>query len=99
MMSDTNNNAGDFDWPLAFEAERILHSHRDAFLSANRFARRLLDRMRDETGADFFEWIDYLALPPEAEEQLRGAGFVTQETMETPDGEVVLHHPRVTLPR
>jgi hypothetical protein len=96
-MSDTKN--GDFDWPLAFEAEKILHSHLEAFLDANHFARRLSERMRAETGTDFFEWIDHLALPPEAQGPLRDAGFVTEEGMETPNGDVVLHQPRATLPR
>ncbi len=94
-----SHNPKDFDWPLAFEAEKILRSHLEVFLSANLFARRLSDRMRDETGTDFFEWIDHLALPPDAEEPLRGAGFVTEEGVETPEGEVVLHQPRATLPR
>src|SRR5580692_12780437 len=88
----------DFDWPLAFEAEKILHSHLNAFLTANRFARRLSDRMRDDTSTDFFEWIDHIVLPPDAGEILRGAGFVAEAGVETPEGEVVLHHPRVTLP-
>jgi hypothetical protein len=94
-----SHNPNDFDWPLAFEAEKILHSHLEAFFSANRFASRLSDRMRDETGTDFFEWMDHLAVPPDVGESLRGAGFVTEEGVETPEGEVVLHHPRATLPR
>ena len=30
--------------------------------------------MRDETGTDFFEWVDHLVLPPEEEQALLGRG-------------------------
>jgi hypothetical protein len=55
--------------------------------------------MRDETGTDFFEWIDHLVVSPEDEEPLRQAGFIPDADAETPNGERVLHHPRATLPR
>ena len=53
-----------FDWPLANGAEDLLRAHSEAFLERNTFARVLADRMRDETGTDFFEWIDHLILLP-----------------------------------
>jgi hypothetical protein len=90
---------GNFDWPVAYEAERMLHGQMAAFLSLNSIARRLSERMREETGTDFFEWIDHLVLPPESEKPLRGAGFVADEGLETPPGEMALHHPQATLPR
>lgn len=93
------SDANDFDWPLAFEAERVLRSQLEAFLGVNRLARRLAQQMRDEAGTDFFEWIDFMALSPEAVEPLRAAGFIKEEGTEGPEGEVVLHHPRATLPR
>jgi hypothetical protein len=89
----------DFDWPLAFEAEGLVRSHLEAFLEVNGFARVLAERMREETGTDFFEWTDHLVVAPEAEEALRAAGFVEETGVETPDGAVVLHCPRATLPR
>jgi hypothetical protein len=54
--------------------------------------------MRDESGTDFFEWIDHLVLPPENEFALREVGFVNDEVEALP-GDLVLHHPRATLPR
>jgi hypothetical protein len=87
-----------FDWPLAFDAEKILRQVMDSFLDRNRFARHLAGRMREETGTDFFEWIDHLVLQPEAEPDLRAFGMV-EDRVETPGGETVLHHPRATLPR
>src|SRR5579859_4242001 len=88
-----------FDWPLAYEAEKFLRQRVETFLQANTFAHRLSHRMRDETGTDFFEWIDHLALSPEDEKPLRQAGFILDAAAETPNGELVLHHPRATLPR
>jgi hypothetical protein len=87
-----------FDWPLAFDAEKLLRQHLNSFLERNSFARQLAVRMREETGTDFFEWIDHLVLPPENEQPLRALGMET-DRVETISGETVLHHPRATLPR
>jgi hypothetical protein len=87
-----------FDWPLAFDAEKFLRQLMDSFLERNSFARHLAGRMREETGTDFFEWIDHLVLHPESEQALRAFGMVA-DRVETPGGETVLHHPRATLPR
>jgi len=88
-----------FDWPLAFEAEAFLNRRIAAFLELNSYAACLARRMRDETGTDFFEWIDHLVLSPEDAEELREVGFINDPNAETPDGAPVLHHPRATLPR
>lgn len=87
-----------FDWPLAFPAEKFLVGRITAFLANNSFARKLSDRMRDETGTDFFEWVDHLVLSPDDETTLRAVGFVTDEVEAAP-GDLVVHHPRATLPR
>jgi len=87
-----------FDWPLAFEAEKFLRQRMDWFLERNSFARQLAGRMRDETGTDFFEWIDHIVLDSEDEAALRELGLEADQ-VETPGGETVLHHPRATLPR
>ena len=42
-----------FDWPLAFDAEKFLRQRMDSFLERNSFARQLAGRMREETGTDF----------------------------------------------
>ena len=93
------NDPKSFDWPLAYDAEKFLDQRIAEFLKTNSFARQLSDRMRDETGTDFFEWIDHLVLSPDDEPALRRVGFVSDHTAETPNGETVLHHPRATLPR
>jgi hypothetical protein len=89
----------EFDWPLAYEGENFLRERIDAFLAHNTFARELAERMRRETGTDFFEWVDHIVLSPDDENALVKAGFVRDAGTETPDGEAVLEHPRATLPR
>jgi hypothetical protein len=87
-----------FDWPLAFDAENFIRERIQTFLANNKFAAQLAVRMQNETGTDFFEWVDHLVLSPDDETILRKAGFVN-DTAETPNGEIALHHPRATLPR
>jgi hypothetical protein len=108
MISPTEPNGGTaadapydpkrFDWPLAFPAEKFLVERINAFLANNSFVRNLSARMRDETGTDFFEWVDHLVLSPDDETALRAVGFVTDE-VEAASGDLILHHPRATLPR
>ncbi len=88
-----------FDWPLANEAEQLLRERIGRFLKRNSFARRLADRMRQETGTDFFEWVDHLVLPPSERPALSAAGFVRDPRAETPNREAVYEYPRATLPR
>lgn len=88
-----------FDWPLAYEGEKFIRARLDEFLANNSFARRLAARMRDETGTDFFEWVDHLVLSPDDETALVKAGFVQDKNAETRRKEVVLEHPHATLPR
>src|SRR5262249_15428617 len=63
------------------------------------FARRLAERMANETGTDFFEWVDHLVVGPEVEKALLEVGFVHDAHAETPNGEKVYEHPQATLPR
>ena len=71
-----------FDWPLANEAETFVRQEIAAFLDKNGFAGRLSQRMRDETGTDFFEWVDHLVLSPDRERTLEAAGFVHDPAIE-----------------
>jgi len=95
---DAASAAKQFDWPLAFATETFLRQRIDGFLARNSFAKQLAERMRAETGTDFFEWIDHLTLPLQDEKALLDLGFVP-DPVETAHGEIVLHHPRATLPR
>ena len=100
-MSKTKTSSApqNFDWPLAYDGETIIRQRLDTFLTQNTFARQLAARMQAETGTDFFEWVDHLFLSPDDETALVKAGFVRDAKISGPLGEVVLEHPRATLPR
>ncbi len=87
-----------FDWPLCYEAEQLITGCLEAFLLRHTFARRLAERMRDETGTDFFEWVDHIVLGPEQANALRAAGFV-EEKVDAPAGTTVFWHPKAMMPR
>jgi len=92
--------AGRFDWPLCYEAEQLLRGQVGAFLQRNTFARNVAQRMRDETGTDFFEWIDHVVLGADTDttRALREAGYVV-EPVDVSPGMRALWHPRAMLPR
>jgi len=89
---------GAFNWPLAYEAEHFLRGEIETFLARHGGARRLAERMRDETGTDFYEWVDHLVLGPGREAELRAVGL-TLATEAAPAGVAVWHHPRAMMPR
>jgi hypothetical protein len=93
------STAPQFDWPLANDGEALLRRYIAAFLGQNSFSRQLADRMRDETGTDFFEWVDHIVISPTEKNSLLEAGFVLNSEDETPDGEDVYENPRAILPR
>lgn len=99
-MSETHvSMPKNFDWPLAYDGEKFIRARLDDFLARNVFARQLAARMHDETGTDFFEWVDHIVLSPDDETALVKAGFVHDKKAETARREVVLEHPQATLPR
>jgi hypothetical protein len=82
----------------ALDAEKLLRERAESFLQQNGAARQLAGQMREETGTDFFDWIDHLALAPEDEKTLRELGFVS-DPVQTPNGQPVLKHPGLARPR
>jgi hypothetical protein len=90
--------AAAFDWPLCYEAERLVTAFIESFLSRHSAARVLATRMREETGTDFYEWVDHVVLSPDHAKVLGAAGFV-REKVEAPRGTTVLWHPRAMMPR
>ena len=98
MVSSTSNPPAQFDWPLAYEAEQLLGRYIAAFLERNSFARRLAERMRDETGTEFYEWVDHLVLPSEHAAELDAVGMVV-EKVHAPLSTIVLYHPKAMMPR
>jgi hypothetical protein len=90
--------ASAFDWPLAYEAEQFLRDEIARLVAQHAGARRLAERMRDETGTDFYEWVDHLVVGSGREEAVRAVGLCEAE-IEAPSGTVVWHHPRAMMPR
>src|SRR5450432_865515 len=88
-----------FNWPLCYEAENLLLERIDAFLEQNSFARILAQRMRDETGTLFLDWVDHLVVSPNDEAAFRAAGYADDSLGENNDGLQALWHPEAMLPR
>ena len=87
-----------FDWPLAYEAETLLRQFISSFLERNQFANRLAKQMRDQTGTDFYEWVDHFTLASDHAEALRDVGLI-RESVEVPANTEVYYHPRAMMPR
>jgi hypothetical protein len=103
-MSKTTVESADqtenqFNWPLCYEAENFLLERVDAFLKGNSFARVLADRMRNETGTLFLDWIDHLVLPASDEATLRVVGFSDDPLGKNQEGLKALWHAEAMLPR
>ena len=92
------NRLEDFDWPVACGAERAMRHYVEAFLARNTKARELATRMANDTGTDFFEWVDHLTLDVPAETDLARIEFVV-DPVPAPEGWAVWRHPRAMLPR
>jgi hypothetical protein len=69
-----------FRWMPQPAAEALVREIVDLFLAHCLSAARLRDRMRDDTGTRFSDWIDSIHLPdrPEWRERLTRAGFVSE---------------------
>ena len=87
-----------FDWPLAYEAEAVLRRFIGSFLACSQFARNLAERMEEETGTDFYEWVDYFSSDPDAIDELQDVGFVLEQ-VDTPPNTKAFYHPRAMMPR
>ncbi len=82
-----------FDWPLCYDAENYILARLEAFTERNSFARRLAERMLNETGTLLLDWVDYLVVPHAEEERLHEIGFTEDPLAETPAHLKALWHP------
>jgi hypothetical protein len=87
-----------FDWPLAYDAENLLRQFVVSFLEQNRFAGELAERLRKETGTDFYEWVDHLTVGPDVVDELLNVGLVLEQVDVLP-GTAAYYHPRAIMPR
>lgn len=89
-----------FHWTTQPDAEAWLRFVVDGFLEKSPFARSLADRMAQETGTRFFDWIDHIRLPRDSfgAELVENLGYVRDERVR---GACYLHpgaiFPRVVL--
>ena len=88
-----------FNWPLCYEAENLLLERIYTFLGRNSFARILSERMRDETGTLFLDWVDHLVVSSSDEAAFRATGFTDDPLGENASGLKALWHPEAMLPR
>ena len=88
-----------FDWPLCYGAENFIVGQLNSFLARNAFARRLAERMADETGTLIIDWVDHLTVPRAALSEMQTAGYVDDPLGETAGGLRALWHPEALLPR
>src|SRR3954469_17299721 len=88
-----------FNWPLCYGAENLLLERIGAFLAQNSFARILAERMRDETGTLFLDWVDHLVVSPNDEAAFREAGFTDDPLGENRANLKALWHPEAMLRR
>ncbi|MGI8819433.1 MAG: hypothetical protein ACR2ID_00940, partial [Chthoniobacterales bacterium] len=97
--SEVSAAEANFNWPLCYEAENLLLERIDAFLAQNSFARILSERMREETGTLFLDWVDHLVVSPDDEAAFCEAGFTEDPLGENRSGLKALWHPEAMLPR
>lgn len=88
-----------YDWPLCYEAERLVLDYLDALTARNSFAARLAARLPDETGTLLLDWVDHLVLPETAGAKLRAVGFTDDPFGEISGSGHALWHPEALLPR
>ena len=98
LPTSSSTDRAIFDWPLCHDAERLIRVYLTQFFPHNAFAAELAGRMQEETGTDFFEWVDYVMMSPSEAEPLSAAGFVA-ENVAASAGVKVLWHPHAMMPR
>ena len=89
----------DFDWERHVDLDNFIKERVEIFLSNNKFARGLSDKMLNETSTRFVDWIDHLAVPESeiGESKLAELGLVELGNIERPEGFRVFKHPRSYL--
>ena len=87
----------EFDWQRCPNVARLVTKRVDEIVSEIRFASCLQQRMKNETGTRFFDWVDHLCLPFEDpfSESIEELGYARTEH----DGEQeVWRHPEAMMP-
>lgn len=82
-----------FDWPLCYAAETFVQEFLNVFNARNAFSQKVAQRMRDESGTLFIDWVDHLVVDEATADRAREVGYVDDEGVGT------LWHPEAMLPR
>jgi hypothetical protein len=96
MDTRTENRAQAFTWTPQPAAARFIDQRIESFCRVCPPAQRLAERMRDETGTRFVDWVDHLGLAEsgDTERELRELGFVASPNA----GLGVWQHPLALFP-
>jgi hypothetical protein len=100
MSAETTVAETNFAWKRWPETEAFVDGLIRRALEGNAFAAALGDRMRDETGTRFVDWVDHLtiAAPGEIARRLEGLGY-RRESRSYAVGVPVFGHPGGIFPR
>src|SRR5687767_5465873 len=71
-----------FDWKPQPQAEQLVRGLVDRFIADCAAAEELAQRMKEETGTRFYDWVDHIAMPMSEglRKELSKAGFTESET-------------------
>jgi hypothetical protein len=89
----------DFDWEVHPELDEFVRKQVDLFLSKNKFANELSDKMLKMTSTRFVDWVDYIMIPESAvkRKDLEKLGMVEVKNKNKPEGSTVFKHMRSYL--
>src|SRR5262245_40357202 len=88
-------------WPQCPEADRFVRDQIAGVLEGHAFARRLSERMHNETSTEFASWVDHVILPKKkvSLDTLAHLGFIKDNAAKTRAGSTMYWHPFADLPR
>ncbi len=77
MTLQAANPLESFHWEPQPQAQTLVRTLVDEFLSRNNFAATLARRMKEESGTRFYDWVEAIVLPTSGtlEQKLRAAGY------------------------
>lgn len=98
MSTVANNPLQSFQWSPQPKAEKLVRELVSDFLSQNSFAQHLAQRMKDDTGTRFYDWVEAIVLPasPATAQRIREVGY---EIFHDRQGEQLWINPLGMFPR
>ncbi len=89
----------DFDWERHPDLDQFVTKRVEIFLSNNKFAKNLSERMLNETSTRFIDWVDHIVIPQSEvkESELIALGLEETKDIQTREGLRIFKHPRSYL--